>query len=82
MATERFNHGWTDPRGIFGQDSWVVTYEVHKEHRGNWEPCNTYSVVKVTRTTTKPYTKEPLYTGLSEEAAKGYVKLLTQPEDG
>jgi len=81
MATERYGYGWSDPRGLFGQDRAVVTYEVHKEHRGNWEPCDTYSVVRVIRTATKPYTKEPLYTGLSEETAKGYVKLLTQPED-
>lgn len=81
MATERFSYGWTDPRGLFGGATAVVTYEVRKEYRKDWEPCDTYVVVKVTRTVNKPYYKEPLYTGLSEEAARGYVKLLTQPED-
>ena len=76
----RYSYGWNDPRGLFGQCDALVTYEVHREHGGIWEPCNTYSVVRVTRSTIKPYSKEPLYTGLSEDAARGYVKLLTQPE--
>ena len=82
MASERFSYGWTDPRGLFGGAEAVITYEVHKEYgKRTWEPCDTYSVVKVTRTISKqPYLKEPLYTGLSEEAAKGYVKLLNEPE--
>jgi hypothetical protein len=80
MATERYGYGWSDPRGLFGQDRAVVTYEIRREY-DRWTWADTYSVVRVIRTTTEPYTKEPLYTGLSEETAKGYVKLLTQPED-
>lgn len=80
MATERYGYGWSDPRGLFGQDRAVVTYEIRREY-DRWTWADTYSVVRVMRTTTKPYNKEPLYTGLSEETAKGYVKLLTQPED-
>lgn len=82
MATERYGYGWSDPRGLFGGATAVVTYEIRREY-DRWTWADTYSVVRVMRTfvSKQPYIKEPLYTGLSEDAAKGYVKLLTQPED-
>jgi hypothetical protein len=74
--------GWIDPRSIYGSPTYGKAYTFEARKETGWFK-RTYEVVRISKYAVhgdwKPY-MEVLYSGLSKDAADGYVKLLKEEE--
>lgn len=79
MTKERFGVGWTDPRAMLHGEAPKYAYQVRYSFGLDGETKRGYTVVKydVLRTYLP---EEVLASGLTREAAEGFIKLLK--EDG